>query len=274
MKRSIKIVFSVLLSVAGYQSNAQKSIDGLINAEKSFAAYSVEHGTKDAFLKFLDSNGIVFEQGKAVNGIEAWSKREKRPGILNWHPQFAEIASSNDFGYTTGPWTFQPKTITDSIVARGQYFTIWHIDKNGEWKFLADLGIGNTPENIFPTTKKIIAKKFSNDAVIDSVLKAEENFIAAYHENNSKAYRKFLSNKIILLRNGRLPSTSVDDQLIIVKNTPFNIQFTITGSGIAPSGDLAYIYGNTIINNKQDNYLHIWRKEKDGWKIALEVLRY
>lgn len=270
----MKKLIAVLFLIAFRQLNAQKNIEGLINAEKSFAAYSVEHGTKDAFLKFLDSNGIVFEQGKAVNGIEAWNKRERRPGILNWQPQFAEIASSSDFGYTTGPWTFQQKTITDSILARGQYFTVWHIDKNGEWKFLADLGIGNSPENIFTNTKKIIAKKFSSDAVIDSVSKFEENFAASFHENKLKAYRKFLSTKTILLRNGRLPSTSVDDQLIVVKNTPSNIQFTIAGSGIAASGDLAFVYGNTIINNKQDNYLHIWRKEKSGWKIALEVLRY
>lgn len=53
--------------------------------------------------------------------------------------------------------------------------------------------------------------------------------------------------------------------------TPFDI--TIIGSGIASSGDLAYVYGNTIIDNKPENYLHIWRKEKHGWKIALEVLR-
>ena len=265
---------AVLLWIFACQSNAQRNIDGLIRAEKNFAAYSVEHGTKDAFLKFLDSSGVIFEQGKAVNGMEAWNRKEKRPGILNWHPQFAEIALSNDFGYTTGPWTFQPKTITDSVMARGQYFTIWHADENGVWKFLADLGVGNTPENLFTATKKINSKKVTADTVIDSVLKAEENFFAAYHQNKAKAYRKFLSNKTILLRNGRLPAISVDDQLAVIKSTPLTIEYTITGSGIASSGDLAYVYGNTIINNKSENYLHIWRRENDGWKMALEVLRY
>ena len=273
-KESMKKSIAVLLLILVYQLHAQKNIDGLINAEKSFAAYSVEHGTKDAFLKFIDSSGFVFDGGKAVNGIEAWSKKERKPGILNWHPQFAEISLSNDFGYTTGPWTFQPKTVTDSVVARGQYFTVWHADKNGDWKFLADLGVGNTPENNFTVIKKISGKKFKGDAITDSVLKAEENFIAAYHENKTKAYHKFLSNKTILLRNGRLPATSIDDQLAVIKGSPSGVEFTITGSGIAPGGDLAYIYGDTIINNKSENYIHIWRKEKDGWKLAVEVLRY
>lgn len=79
----MKKLISILFFMTAYQLNAQKNIDSLINAEKSFAAYSVEHGTKDAFLKFLDSNGVVFEQGKAINGIEAWSKKEKRAGVLN-----------------------------------------------------------------------------------------------------------------------------------------------------------------------------------------------
>jgi len=36
---------------------------------------------------------------------------------------------------------------------------------------------------------------------------------------------------------------------------------------------MAYIYGRTILNGKTENYQRIWRHEKDGWKIALEVLR-
>jgi ketosteroid isomerase-like protein len=59
-----------------------------------------------------------------------------------------------------------------------------------------------------------------------------------------------------------------------IDKTPSNIQFTVTGAGIASTGDLAYVYGNTLINDKPENYLRIWRKEKQGWKIALEVLRY
>ena len=74
----MKGLAALLFLMCFHQLKAQKSIDGLINAEKSFAAYSVAHGTKDAFLKFADSNGVVFEQGKSANAIEAWNKREKQ----------------------------------------------------------------------------------------------------------------------------------------------------------------------------------------------------
>lgn len=75
----------------------------------------------------------------------------------------------------------------------------------------------------------------------------------------------------ILIRNGQHSSIEKLKQSQTIMKTPFDI--TIIGSGIASSGDLAYVYGNTIIDNKPENYLHIWRKEKHGWKIALEVLR-
>jgi hypothetical protein len=54
-----------------------KGIDALIQAEKNFAAYSVANSTKEAFLKFLDSAGIIFDKGKPANGVTTWKKREK-----------------------------------------------------------------------------------------------------------------------------------------------------------------------------------------------------
>ena len=252
-------------------SFAQKSIDGLINAEKSFAAYSVAHGTKEAFLKFADSAGIVFDQGKAVNAIEVWTKREKRPGVLNWRPYLVEISSSNDFGYTTGPWEFK---LNDSIVARGQFVTVWHINSNGEWKFLADLGTGNLPIVSKIKLSKITAKKIVGPSSPDSLLNVEQQFINTYKENKSTAYFKYLSKHSVLKRNGQFDSGGKLKQSETIMQTPSAIEFTIIGSGIASSGDLAYVYGNTAINNKQENFLHIWRNEKNGWKIALEVLRY
>ena len=65
----MKTLIVLLFLLMAFQSKAQNNFDGLVNAEKSFAAYSVANGVKAAFLKFLDSNGIVFERGNSVNGI-------------------------------------------------------------------------------------------------------------------------------------------------------------------------------------------------------------
>jgi len=255
-------------------TKAQRSIEGLIDAEKSFAAYSVANGTKDAFLKFLDSSGIIFDQGKPVNGIESWAKREKRPGILNWFPQYAEIAYSNDFGFTTGPWTFKPSP-NDSVVTRGNYSTVWHINEKGEWKFLIDLGVSNTPEE----TDSFIIKEIKPIVEFEpgtgkSLIKMEKRFIKASHRSTKDAYQKYKSSVCYLNRNKRMPAWFEDAFYGVYDSMPKKNQYTINGSGIASTGDLGYVYGSTIINGKTDNYLRIWRKEQGGWKIALEVLRY
>jgi len=272
-------LFSISFLLCGWltKTSAQKGIDDLINAEKSFAAYSVANSTKEAFLKFLDSAGIVFDNGKPVNGIETWNKKEKRPGVLNWFPQYAEIAVSGDFGYTTGPWTFQ-NSLNDTIVARGQYTTVWHVTKNGEWKFLVDLGVSNTPGNSISKTTKIDIYKLSIATTViphvSPLISAENNFQKIVTTNKAWAYKEFLSAGSILNRNGYSPSVGMQAQKMIIDSTLPTIQYKIDGSGISESQDIGYVYGTTVMNGKIDNYLRIWRKEKGGWKIALEVLRY
>ena len=273
----MKKIFSILILffVCFQNIQAQKGIDSLIQAEKNFAAYSVANSTKEAFLKFLDSAGIIFNNGNPANGIMTWKKREKAPGVLNWRPQFAEISASGDFGYTTGPWTFQNSS-NDTVAARGQYTTVWQINAKGEWKFLVDLGISNTPLNLATEVKRIdVSKQFSSGATKhDSPVIAENNFLVAVTKDKSKAYKKYLSSKSILNRNGYMPATNSTDQRKLLDMTTSSIQYKLDGAGMSPGMDLGYTYGTTTINGKTDNYLRIWRWEKDEWKIALEVLRY
>jgi len=250
-------------------SRAQKGIDGLINAEKNFAAYSVVHGIKDAFLKFADSTGIVFDQEFPVNAIEIWNKRQNGSARLDWQPEYAEIARSNDFGYTTGPYTV---TQNDSVLARGEYVTIWQINKDGEWKFLLDLGVNNTPKLLEIGLTKISAEKIQGN-VSDDMLKAEQDFIASFKIDRNKAYEKYLSAKSILKRNNRYSETNKKAQRKIIDDDPLDSEFRAIGSGIASSGDIGYVYGTVVVGVKQFGYQRIWRHEKDGWKIALEVLR-
>jgi len=275
----MKYILAIGLLLTGKSIHAQKNIDGMVNAEKSFAAYSVEHGTKPAFLKFLDSAGIVFDQGKPVSGIESWNKKDNRPGILNWHPDFAEISASNDFGFTTGPWTFQP-TLNDTIVARGRFITVWHADQKGNWKFLIDLGVSNTPPNNLEL--KTAGTNRFKAATHESVLKVEKKFVErtseafSKHKSRTAWYMNFCSDENLYLnRHNHRPATNKTEDLIsIMQSMPSSIKYKITGSGISPAGDLGYIYGTTEIAGKTEGYLRIWRREGRNWKIAVEVLRY
>jgi len=254
---------------------SQANIDGLVKAERSFSAYAVSHGIKPAFLQFADSSGILFDKGKAVNAIQIWNARENRPGILNWFPDHVEIAASHDFGYTTGPWTFQPNSINDSIVARGRFITVWHLASNGEWKFLVDLGVTNIPASSDTILQKVeITDASLKPGTIADLKGTENSFITASKQSLKDAYTRFLSAQVVLNRNGIMPARSQLEIQEMLDNVPQPIQFSVDSVGIASSGDLGYAYGSTSINGKIENYLHIWRKEKEGWKLALEVLRF
>jgi len=253
----------------------QRSVDGLVQAEKKFANTSLVVSTNEAFISFIDTAGIVFDKGKPVNGLKLYTKSERRPGILTWEPEYAEIASSNDFGYTTGPWKFYQNSPKDNPVAEGYFVTVWHLTDHNGWKFLIDFGITCSKKN-----KKVAVKKRSagnlrlKEENPQSLNQTEENFIQAYASQGAKAYESFLSSRSRINYAGFLPATNSEARKILLDSLPSNIHYTILGSGISPMKDLGYVYGSADINDKQDGYLRIWRREENGWKIAVEVLHF
>lgn len=267
MKKAV-ILYLTLLSV--HYSFSQKNIDGLIQAEKNFAAHSVANSMKEAFLKYLDSTGIIFDKGKPVNGIQSWMAREKTNGVLDWQPQFAEISISNDFGYTTGPWTFR-QSHNDTIVARGQYTTIWRLDKNGEWRFLVDLGVNYTGINSSREVKKIEAfKKTSKTLAISRVyplISAENYFVKRLAKNKKKAYQQYLSAESILNHTGHLPAYTAEEKKAVIASTPFPVQYTIDGWSVSGEEDIGFVYGRAVVNGKTENYMRICDTKKQGGRL-------
>src|SRR6185503_1954222 len=143
--------------------------------------------------------------------------------------------------------------------------------KNGEWKFLVDFGHSNKMANAMREVKKItVHKKAKADE--QSLLRTQQLFNESAAINTQAAYQKFLSAQSILNRIELLPLTNPIEQLSALKDVPSGISFNIQGSGIAGSGDIGYVYGTTMYKEKTDNYLHIWRHEKTGWKLAVVVI--
>lgn len=266
-----RVLFLLGVFVTSAHAYTQRSIDSMIQTERNFANTARVLSTRDAFIKYIDSSGIIYERGKPVNGLEAYTKREKSPGVLTWEPEYAEIAATNDFGYTTGPWKYYANSVKENPVANGYFITIWHLTSNG-WKFLIDFGITcSEQKNKITLTKKKGAEsqtKGNEQMTAD----AETKFIQAYASQGAAAYNTFLSSESRINYSGFLPATNAADKKALLDSLPRNITYTMLGFGLAPGTDLGYVYGSAVMNNKQDGYLRIWRKEKDGWKIAVEVL--
>jgi hypothetical protein len=109
---------------------------------------------------------------------------------------------------------------------------------------------------------------------ISQIVAAENDFNKQFEQNKPKAYKTWLSGESILNRNGSLPAVHSTDRRNIIDSTPADIRYTTNGWGISLVRDMGYTYGTTVINDKMENYLRIWRREGSGWKIAVEVLRY
>lgn len=274
MKKPKLLLLLIILSVSAI---AQTGIDAMINAEKSFAAFAKAHSTKEAFLQYTDSNSLMFDNGKPVKAQDYWKVREKNSGVLNWHPTFAEISASGDLGYTTGPWTFQLKA-GDSVIARGQFATVWYRNNDGEWKFLVDLGVDNTPADTTTNVKIIEQPKYPENiaaiARIFPMVAAENAYSAAIANGKYNTCRAYLSSASILCRNKMAPATTPEQHKKIINATPARIRYKMSGWNISPTPDMGYTFGTATVNGKSEGYFRVWRREKEGWKLALEIVRY
>ena len=249
----------------------------MIAAEKSFAAYAVANNTVDAFLKFMDTSAVMFKNGEPYKAYGEWLKKEKRPGVLNWWPLYAEIANSGDFGWTAGQWTFQPNTVNDSIVANGNFFTIWQRNKKGEWKFILDVGTDSGLLLKDTSIIKLAGKKIQNRD--HSLKEAIERLVLASKNNQIGVAESFNTKDMIRVSAGQALGQQVTSLPLNVGSPNMSVpkmpRYEVLGFGVSSTNDIGYSYGRFVRpeNDKKQMYLHIWRHEPDGWKIALQLLR-
>ncbi|HLA58403.1 MAG TPA: hypothetical protein VK622_06565, partial [Puia sp.] len=101
----------------------------------------------------------------------------------------------------------------------------------------------------------------------------EKEFIVSLGQNTRDAYVKYSSSKYILNLAEHHPVTSRDSAVILLNKMGATPKYHPTGIKISPGKDMAAAYGTFDIGNKTGSYVRIWRHEKTGWKIALEVIR-
>lgn len=265
----MKHLLLTLFIISSAASKAQNNITALIHAERSFASFTVANGIKKGFLQFLDSTGVVFPAGDAVNGITLYSKNPGGAAQLNWGPEYAVISASGDFGFTTGPYHLR-RSANDTITGRGQYNSIWHINKEGQWKVLADMGNRYNDDRTIPNNvaeldlNKAVAKTFS----LEEVTTVDQQLNTELKEKGSTAFQSFLGAQTWFSVNNHAPAMGARNigDLLKAISLPGNFQYI--KCGIASSKDLAYTYGKTTTGP----YMRVWTKQDSGWILLLQVM--
>lgn len=104
-----------------------------------------KEGVPAAFLAYSASDGVMMRDNQIIKGHSAMdeyfeaSRSNPNKVLLTWAPDFVDVASSGDLGYTYGKYTL---TITDTLgkeqQAEGIFHTVWKRQADGSWKFVWD----------------------------------------------------------------------------------------------------------------------------------------
>jgi hypothetical protein len=271
MRNLLIYSFSFLFTIPLVAQNA----DALVKAEKAFEQTCLKMGIRDGFLAWVESSGIEFTEKGPSNARNLWTSYPSIDGIFSWSPSYAEMSITGDWGYTTGNYEHRPKSLQDAADETGQYTTVWHKNKKGEWKYLVDIGNRHAAVALQRQANTIVVPKFKAALYTDSAGLAdlEKIFAASVEKNAREAYKKFGSSQYILNLPQHQLVKGVDSALLMIQSFSSPLLYRASGVFISPGRDMAAVYGSIGEPSKPGSYLRIWRCEKNGWKIALEVIR-
>lgn len=261
----------------------------LVQNEYNFAATVAKKGIRDGFLQYLDKQAIGFGP-MPRNDYEAYSKA--KPGSssskLTWYPAWALLSSSGDFGVDTGPWTEKWTKDGKPGESDGEWLTVWTRHKDGHWKALFDSGSDHpAPEH----PAKALAKRSavpqlpvldgptpSTQDVEDQLVRVEKVFSNEANDHSLRAaYQGSGAPELRLLFENSQPILGLSLAMRVTPDVVSGRQWVPLGGTAARSGDLGYIYGMTykVTDTKQSTpqgaYMHVWRRDADGWKLLIAL---
>ncbi len=283
------MVFTILCLVVAAGTFAQQknqNLNSMIATEYSFVSAAAEVGTRDAFLKFIADDGILFRP-TPVNGKKFLNENNNPSNsLLSWYPAIAFVSRAGDLGFTTGPWEWRRSKTDSSALAFGNFCTVWQRQLNDEWKFVIDIGNKNDKPHTQPEALKVDTSKSNSSSLItgikrkgpDELIELDKQFtFISYKMGVAATYGKFVNDKSRLLRDGNYPIIGTKQISEYFTKQLGSYNFKPVGGKISSSKDLGFTYGELTIsnadknNNGNYNYMHVWKKEGKRWIIIIDV---
>jgi ketosteroid isomerase-like protein len=268
---SLAIVFFAACPVLSQDANLQQ----LVVTEKAFAEMARSAGARQAFLHFLDEQGVLF-QPEAVNGREHWQSRPESPALLSWTPVWADISDNGNLGYTTGDWEFRSQGPDDAPVAFGQYITLWKKQDDGAFRAVLDIGISHAkPDQLQNDWESPSEIAEAENRSVDDEQGARPSGL---RDIDLLEYQQLLANDVRLYREQQLPFVGKQNALDQIKKEYSGIRSRqVTTTQHEWSGNLMYGYGVLELTRTDDtreraNLLQIWKRRNGRWEMVLEVV--
>ncbi|MEO8384169.1 MAG: hypothetical protein ABI583_02920 [Betaproteobacteria bacterium] len=263
---------------------AEFTATDLAKEEGKFAAYSVKHGMRAAFLEFFAAQSWLLRPEPV--DAQAWIRgRPDPPIVLDWRSQRTILSASGEMGFSTGPSIYRSKADPKAPASHGEFFSVWQKQQNGEWKVFIDHGISHGPTttpDALPATPLIALNLVALKAGLPAY-DAEKDFTDRSSKMGSKvAYDHSVTNQSVLLRNGMLPITGKANVADYVNSKDGNWNWAPKMQGTSRAGDLAYVVGNyegTTRNGEttKGQYVRVWVRDASAdtqvrWTIAGDVM--
>jgi ketosteroid isomerase-like protein len=148
MNKFLFFVITVMLAAScrlpikkGSKSDAFAKLE-MMNTDREFSKMSEEKGMKNAFIEYLDSNGVLLRSNRlpiaGADAIDYLLQQNDTDYILTWEPRDGTVAQSGELGYTYGIYAIRPSK-KDTVIY-GSYVSIWKKEKDGTWKYVLDSG--------------------------------------------------------------------------------------------------------------------------------------
>lgn len=272
--RTLILAFLIVLPLTVVAQNPGQKV---YDTEKAFEKHVAEKGIRGGFIEYLSPVGVIF-QPDAVNGREAWTKRPESPAILTWNPVWIDVANNGAIAYSVGNSQYRPNGKDDPNVIYGHYVSIWMKQANGEYRAELDAGISHEKPASEPTAWKSPAasEKEPEPASMSAADASVEFYETSTKDGTLKAYRSFMADDVIVMRDGKLPAFDRRAALVLLKDTG-KIEFS-KRKLFTEAGDLGYVHGPYVMTDKKGvqtergNFVQVWKLRDKKWQIVADLL--
>lgn len=255
------------------------AIVSVVQAEHDFAVAVRDSGIRRAFLDNMAPDAIVFRP-LPVPARGWFESRPAGPGVLSWQPAFVDGARAGDLGWSTGPWAYRASS-TDTVVATGEYVTVWKLQPDGSYRFVIDAGHDHAPSAANPERVSIPMNPGVARSGVDvarerkEMLKRDRDLAkGGTVEAQSAALLENGTDDLRVLRAGEFPVGGIIPMQSLMAGRSGKLEVRPLGGDVSSTGDIGYSYGLALHGAGPDTstYLRMWRRTKSGhWQVALDL---
>lgn len=266
-----------LLVFAAFSAISQSPAQKIYDTEKAFEKMVAEKGMRDAFIEYMAPDGVMLFP-EAANARERWRSNPASPAALTWNPILIDVSSNGVLAYSIGNSVYKAKGKDDTNAYAGHYLSVWTRQPNGEYRAVFDTGINHeAPANV-PTIWKSPAGMGTekNEKKLSAADSSTGFFMMAESSGAAKAYKAYLADDAIVMREGSMPFVGKKAAADAVGKTKGEIKFVKRKSFIE-AADLAYHHSLYDIKDKsgniieRGNYAQVWKLRNGKWQIVADI---